>query len=114
MRQTFRGTLEMCGERDGTTWLLCPNGDAPFNPMGLKNGDLLTVYEPNGVTVRWQGTVNLRTDIHTTTNLLTLNRPYPQQVVLGIVVRGLQDGLSADAWAMMFAEGLPATLTREV
>lgn len=111
MRQTFRGTLDICAERDGTTWLFCNHDGITF---GLKNGDLLTVYEPDSVTVRWQGTVNLRTDIHTTTNLLTLSRPYPQQVVMGMVVRGLQDNLSADAWAMMFAEGLSATLTREV
>lgn len=77
----------------------------------LQNGDHLTVYEPDGVTIRWKGVVRL--EYKRNYRPYPMNPKYGQQEVLGYWVHGLQRTLEPEAWARMFFDGLPCLLRRK-
>ncbi len=114
-----RGVLEPFFETgtEGVIWSVydtsITNDEGKWTYDGLyclQDGDKLTVYEPDGTTVRWQGTVKL--EYKRNWQPYPGNPQYGQQAVLGYWVHGLQEDLPPEAWAQMFFDALPVLLER--
>lgn len=99
---------------EGVIWSIydprCALGEPYEGLHDLKNGDHLTVYERDGITVRWKGTIKL--EYKRNWRPYPMNPQYGQQEVLGFWVHGLQEDLSPEDWARMFFDKLPAVLRR--
>lgn len=111
------GTLKVSGVLDpffetgteGVIWSVYDPRKGGYDGLNcLKDGDHLTVFEPDGETVRWQGVVKL--EYKRRFRPYPANPQYGQQEVLGFWVHGLQEGLAPTVWAKMFFDRLPCLL----
>jgi hypothetical protein len=96
---------------EGVIWSVYDESKKGYDGLFcLEDGDKLTVYGHDGVTVIWEGVVAL--EYKRNWHAYPLNPQYGQQAVYGYWVHGFQATLAPEVWAMMFFAGLPAKLER--
>ncbi|MBI4031823.1 MAG: hypothetical protein HY370_09100 [Proteobacteria bacterium] len=100
---------------EGIVWVVnedrpLTENESPYDLMHIleqKQGALLTVFNCSSERLPvWKGKV----DFEYRTNIHEAPTGYKQQAVFNRWVHGLQKGLPAEAWAVMFFAELPATL----
>jgi hypothetical protein len=85
----------------GGFWAFMP--DNSYNPFPsdtylLHDGDVVTIWDANGVNIVWTGTINLQAV------------PLMTQAIAGHWIRNVQAGVDLKSWYTWFEGEFPATL----
>jgi len=110
----IQGKLEAFSETgtEGIIWCVIDDALSGWDKLNcLKDGDHLTILDPDTKSVVWEGKIHLEYERNITPS--GYNPNYKKQAIHGMWVNGIQDNVLPELWANWFFKEYPVILNKK-